>query len=127
MKKILIVDDDSIYTLMHKRMLELSGLPTQIRTAINGKHAIEVLQSYWQEESSLPDTILLDLMMPEMDGFEFIDHFKKLEYPGIENVNIVVLSSSANQKDLKRATALGITSYMVKPVSFNNLIETISG
>lgn len=127
MKKILIVDDDSIYTLMHKRMLELSGVPTQIRTAINGRHAIEVLQSYWLEELCLPDTILLDLMMPEMDGFDFIAHFKKLGYPGAEEVNIVILSSSADQRDLKRATELGITNYLIKPISFNNLIEMISG
>ncbi len=126
MKTILIVDDDIIYALMHKRMVELTGLPAQIRTAANGGEALALIQNCWTEQSTLPDVILLDLMMPGMDGFEFIAHFRKLQLPGIENVNLVVLSSSSDKRDVLKAHELGVNAYLIKPVSLESLKETMS-
>jgi CheY-like chemotaxis protein len=127
MKKVLIIDDDKIYALMHKRMLELTGLPVDILTAVSGAEALMIIQSTWFESSVLPDIILLDLMMPGMDGFEFIIQLRKLQFPGIENVSVVILSSSSDRRDLLRSDMLGASAYLVKPVSLENLKETISG
>lgn len=126
MKNILIIDDDSIYRLMHKRMLELSGEPMQIFTATNGLDALLFIQAYWAEWKILPDVILLDLMMPGMDGFEFVARFREFKIDGIENVHVVILSSSADPRDVSRSNALGVSTYLVKPVSMENLRETIS-
>lgn len=126
MKTILIIDDDSIYRLMHKRMLELTRIPMQIFTASNAMDALAFIQSWWTEFTLLPDVILLDLMMPGMDGFEFITRLRELPVDGIENVDVVILSSSIDPRDVSRSNELAVSTYLVKPVTFDNLKETIS-
>lgn len=126
MKKILLVDDDNIFIMLHRRMLELSGIQAEIRTASNGLQALELLQRDQAEKFTLPDLILLDLLMPEMDGFEFITRLKNLQLPDADSIKIIVLSSSADKRDITRVNEAGIVNYLVKPLTFDTLMETIN-
>lgn len=125
MKKVLLVDDDPIFNFLHTRMLSLSGLAKEVHTALNGKQALDLLNGYFSGTSSLPDAILLDLTMPELDGFGFLEALRSLKVPGIEGVNIVVITSSVNSQDMERVHALGVTHYLIKPVTLEKLKDVL--
>lgn len=125
MKKVLLVDDDPIFNFLHSRMLSLGGLAKEVHTALNGRQALDLLNGYFSGTSVLPDAILLDLTMPELDGFGFLEALKKLKVPGMENVNIVVITSSINPRDMERVRALGVSNYLIKPITLEKLKDAL--
>ena len=125
MKNILLVYDDNIFNFLNTKLLRQSGIANDIHTAINGKEAIDLLNNYYMGASALPDVILLDLNMPVMDGFSFLEAFKKLNLPRKEKVSIIIVTSSDNPKDMARAKQLGITQYLTKPLSKETLLNAL--
>lgn len=125
MKKILLVDDDPIFNFLHTRMLSLGGLAKEVHTAMSGQQALDLLNGYFSGTASLPDAILLDLTMPGLDGFDFLAALRKLTIPGIERVNIVVITSSVDPKDIVRVHELGVTNYLIKPVTLEKLKDAL--
>jgi CheY-like chemotaxis protein len=121
MKKVLLVDDDQVCNLISKKTLQRMGIVNEVHTALNGEEAINLLNDYFQGALSLPDVILLDLNMPIMDGFSFIEAFKKLNIPNKDSMRIVIVSSSQNPNDVRKAKELGITAFLTKPVTETNL------
>src|SRR4051812_19738005 len=73
-------------------------------------------------EYPLPELILLDLKMPKVDGFELVRWIRR--QPGFASIPVVVLTSSDAIRDVNRAYALGANSFLVKPLDFDNFIET---
>lgn len=126
MKKVLLVDDDPIFNFLHTRMLSLGGLAREVHTALNGKQALDLLSEYFSGKATLPDAILLDLTMPELDGFTFLEALRKLDLPGIDQVNIVVITSSINPKDVDRVRELGVKNYLIKPITLEKLKEALA-
>ncbi len=104
MTNILIVEDDK--TLSEAYRLILAKENHTVRTASNGKNALEVLADF------KPDIILLDLLMPEMDGIEFLEKYE-LDKQG-KGVKVVILSNVGDDKKVKDALKLGATRYIVK-------------
>lgn len=125
MKNVLLVDDDNIFNFLNTKLLRLSGIANEIHTAENGKEALELLNNYYAGTSSLPDVILLDLNMPVMDGFTFIKAFQRLNLPRIQDVRIVIVTSSSDPRDLERAKQLGITNFLTKPISEQMLLGAL--
>ncbi|SKC84139.1 response regulator [Ohtaekwangia koreensis] len=121
MKKILLVDDDQICNLISKKTLQRMGIVNEVHTALNGEEAITLLNDYFKGALSLPDVILLDLNMPIMDGFSFIEAFNRLKIPNKESMRIVIVTSSQNPNDISKARELGVTSFLTKPVTETNL------
>ena len=127
MKKILLVDDDNIFNFLSTKLLQRSGLANEIHTAANGQEALDLLNRYYTRSSSLPDVILLDLNMPVMDGFAFLEAFQRLKLPRKDAVNIIIVTSSDDARDRERAKEMGITRYLTKPLSEANLISALEG
>jgi CheY-like chemotaxis protein len=121
MKKVLLVDDDQVCNLISKKTLQRMGIVNEVHTALNGEEAINLLNDYFQGALSLPDVILLDLNMPIMDGFSFIEAFKRLNIPNKDSMRIVIVSSSQNPNDVRKAKEMGITAFLTKPVTETNL------
>lgn len=117
----LLVDDDQISNLVNRKVLERTGQFGEISTALNGKEALWVLQRITQDKNALPNIILLDLNMPIMDGFTFLEEFEKLEIDHKEDIKVVILSSSNNPEDIKKAKQLGVHQYLTKPVTEKSL------
>jgi CheY-like chemotaxis protein len=115
-KNVLLVDDDAITNFLNTKTLERMGIARQIHTALNGKEAIDLFNDYYTGTSALPDLVLLDLDMPIMDGFQFLELFQKLRIPNCEKVKIIIVTSSEDLKDIMRAKALGIEHFLLKPV-----------
>jgi CheY-like chemotaxis protein len=127
MKTVLIVDDSEIDRLIHTKILEQIKQVREIHTASNGGEAITLLNEYFQQVKSLPHIILLDLNMPIMDGFAFIESFKKLPLAGKENVIIAIVSSSSSRLDIQKAKEKGIDIYLEKPLSEEKLLNALCG
>lgn len=116
-KNVLLVDDDDIFNFLSEKLIRSLGLANEVHSVLNGSEALTLFNGYFSGEIAIPDVILLDLNMPVMDGFEFIRAFQQLNFPNKEKITIVVLTSSANPADMKRARSMGINNYLVKPLT----------
>lgn len=115
---VLLIDDDDISNFLSERMLRCFGVTGDIYTAANGKRAIDLLND--KALKVMPDIIFVDIDMPIMDGFEFIDAFSKLDFIDRGKIRIVILSPSQHKDDIARAQELGM-DYLAKPMSINDL------
>lgn len=106
MKKILIVDDSMINRAILTEMLQEEY---EILEAADGKEAVQLIETY-QRELSL---VLLDIIMPEMDGFEVLTLMKKQDW--IENVPVIIISSETSSDAVDRAYDLGAVEYINRP------------
>jgi CheY-like chemotaxis protein len=116
-KSVLLVDDSNIDNFINQKVMSSLGLVREIHTALNGEQALQVFNQYQNGVIAIPDVILLDLNMPVMDGFGFIQAFQSLNFPHKENVLIIVLTSSSNSDDMNRVKQLGIKHYLTKPLT----------
>jgi CheY-like chemotaxis protein len=121
----LLIDDDPIFNLLSRKLLERMGIASHIETVLNGSEAIELFNRYFIGSLSIPDVILLDINMPVMDGFSFLEAFRKLPVPNIGTIRIVIVTSSSNAADMRRAKTLGVDHYLVKPVTEEKLREAL--
>lgn len=121
MKNVLLVDDDSVFNYINTKLIQRLGIANEIHTALNGQEAITLINEYFQGSRPMPDVILLDLNMPIMDGFTFIEAFRALRLPQVHDVKIVIVTSSSDPNDFVRAKNMGITKYLTKPVSEDDL------
>ena len=110
MCQILVIDDDSFHRSTLQLGLEKLGY--EVRTAHDGRHALEVMG----EPSCLPSAVITDMVMPEMDGLEVIQYFRK-HYPAIP---VVAISGEVPEYYLHLAIRLGARAVMVKPIHFGN-------
>lgn len=120
MKRVLLVDDDTIFQLLGTKTLNRIGFSdTNIQTAVNGRQALDIFNAPG-DSGRLPEVILLDLNMPIMNGFEFMEAFQKLT-PEKQQAKIVVVTSSGNPDDMQRAFKLGASEFLTKPLKDHEL------
>jgi CheY-like chemotaxis protein len=124
-KNILLVDDEQIFHFINIKVIEQSGIDCDIRTASNGSEALQLINGYLTGTVAAPDIIFLDLNMPVMDGFEFIRVFQQMEIPNKDMVTIVVLTSSMNTEDMKKAMSLGIQRFITKPLTEEDVSKIV--
>ncbi|HOU14169.1 MAG TPA: response regulator [Anaerolineae bacterium] len=117
MVKILHVEDNAIQRELVQRLLELEIQDCEMQFADNGVEGIKRAQS-WQ-----PDVILMDLRMPQMDGFETIQSLKTT--PATAHIPIIAISAWANLKNEERALALGASQCIVKPFDPDEVLTAI--
>ena len=94
---VLLVDDDRITNFINQRLIEKLNITQNVTALLNGKEAIDYIKTTNLEKKQLPDLILLDINMPVMDGFEFVNSFRALLYE--KKVIIVMLTTSSNEKE----------------------------
>lgn len=115
MEWVLVVEDDRISREALKELLELEGY--DVREAANGQEALDVLKG----SPTPPCTILLDIMMPIMDGLEFRD--RQLKDPAIASVPVVVMSGKANLGNIQNLSDVTIIS---KPLNLKILVAAVA-
>ena len=106
MAKILVVEDELMMRDLVVRKLTANGFDVKI--AADGKEALTV----WRTE--MPDLVLLDLIMPEMDGFEVLQQVRSEKNSGLSNTPVIVLSNLWSNEDILKAQNLKIQGYLVK-------------
>ncbi|MBU2916256.1 MULTISPECIES: response regulator [Reichenbachiella] len=116
-RKVYVIDDDPILQRIMKKMLVNFDDELVIETFLHGEEAIAHLKS----DDQLPDLIFLDINMPIMDAWDFIESYQSL---GIALVPIYILSSSIDYRDITKAENIDlIKDYLVKPLRKDKLIE----
>jgi CheY-like chemotaxis protein len=121
----LLVDDDQLCLFIHRRVLQLTGYCNSARVAHHGKHAIDILNKGVSGPEPMPDIILLDLEMPTMGGIAFLQAFHKLDKQSTARIAIVLVSSSASERDKKMAMSLGVVQCLSKPLTRESIEPVI--
>jgi CheY-like chemotaxis protein len=122
---ILHVEDDANDVLLLEHASRKAGVDCEIQRVADGDEAIAYLRGAEQfadrAQFPLPRLILLDLKMPRLNGFDVLTWLRAQEK--LRTMPVVVLSSSNHDADLRRAYELGVNSYLIKPVSFDSLVQ----
>ena len=100
---ILLVDDDEDCNFFHKRLVKRMDITEEIQVALDGEEAIEYLKSTKEGKHPQPAIIFLDINMPKVDGWEFLEEYGKLDDIQKAQVVLVMLTTSLNPDDMERA------------------------
>ncbi|HEY9258501.1 response regulator [Chitinophaga sp.] len=115
---IFIVDDDPIHQQIAKIMIERQAITSNIRVFSDAQDVLDYLRENAGDTNALPDLILLDLNMPVMDGWEFLEEYASFCKQLPKSIRIFVLTSSIDEKDRERVSAYDfVTGYLTKPLS----------
>lgn len=124
---IALIDDDEVFQFTTSRIIKLTNLPFTVTQFFNGEQAIAYLSKNAAETDKLPDIILLDINMPVIDGWMFLDQFKALTKDIKKKITIYMVSSSIAPEDIKRAKSNPLVSdYLVKPVSPETIKQVLT-
>lgn len=122
-KTIWVIDDDNIYQIIVNKIIQKSEMFSDISTFKNGKEAIDALNNSLNNIESFPDIILLDINMPIMDGWEFMEELQILKPSINKQIIVYIVSSSIAVEDKNKAKSYtDILGYLSKPVNINDLI-----
>lgn len=126
-KNILVVDDDPVFKLIARKLFERSGDLFNVAFAENGLDALQQLKKgIDSNEAQIPDIILLDIEMPIMNGWGFMDEFIKLPEEKTKGIDVYTVSSSIAQEDKnKTASYPQIKAYITKPLTLD-VIKSIT-
>lgn len=122
---ILLVDDDLATNFINQRIIKAAGFNVNVETCASGVAALD----YLLEDSSKPQPgiILLDINMPEMDGWEFIDQFEKIPEEKRKDIVLAMLTTSINPDDESKAREKGIvTNFISKPLRKEHLESLVN-
>ena len=126
---ICIIDDDSIYINLITKILELKKISKSVLVFKNGKEALDYFKLLLDhgDANQIPGIILLDLNMPVMDGWEFLDQFAAINEELPERIDLYVVSSSINLRDIDRAKSIDIVSdYITKPLNLDDFDKILN-
>jgi len=113
--KLLLVDDEPNILLSLEFLMKKSGY--QVFIARDGREAIDILNQ------NVPNIIILDIMMPNVDGYEVCQHIKGA--PELQNVKIIFLTAKSKKEDIEKGLAMGADLYITKPFSTRELLKKV--
>ena len=127
MKKIdiaCIIDDDDIFIYGTKKLMQLTDFCNGFLIFHNGAEALAYLKPVIENGEKAPDVILLDLNMPVMDGWQFLDEF--IQIPNSKKITLYIVTSSIDQRDIDRVKQYdAVSNYLIKPINTEQLQEII--
>tara|TARA_R110000868_G_scaffold164309_1_gene396786 strand:+ start:5005 stop:5430 length:426 start_codon:yes stop_codon:yes gene_type:complete len=124
---ILLIDDDNATNFLHKFVLKKTDCTDNIVIVENGKEALEYLQPTENKPSPQPNIIFLDINMPIMNGWQFLEEYEKLNQNKQGDIVLIMLTTSLNPDDLKKANSFStISGYRNKPLTANMIDEIIT-
>ena len=127
MKKLIFIDDSPLDHFILKRILNKYQLAYEVSCTANGAEVIEFLERHRSAAENLPDIILLDLYMPEFDGWAFLEKAEKICAHLAKRLKIYILTSSINPEDIQLAKRYPyVQSFIFKPITKNVLEKLIN-
>jgi DNA-binding response OmpR family regulator len=114
--KILVVDDDPYILMSLEFLMKKNGFDVMV--ARNGTEALELANK------QLPDLVLLDIMMPDVDGYEICRYIKGSDV--LKNTKVIFMSAKTKESDIKKGLKLGAALYVTKPFSTRELVKQIN-
>ena len=115
MKKILIVDDEPNIVMSLEYTFKKSNY--EVFIARDGQEALDILKTNY------PDVIILDIMMPMVDGYATLEHIRK--DANLQHTKVMFLSAKNKESDIEKGMALGANAYLTKPFSIKKVVEQV--
>ncbi|MBI1221951.1 MAG: response regulator [Bacteroidetes bacterium] len=121
--QIMLVDDNEIDLFLHEKLIRLSGISDSVISFTTAREAL----SYLEKNNTQPDIILLDIQMPEMDGFDFLKAYEQITNLNFDITQIFMVSSSLDFSDISKAKANPlVTEFIKKPLNVKELKSHLS-
>jgi CheY-like chemotaxis protein len=120
---LLLVDDNNLDIDLFERALQKTNANIKLDTARGGEQALEYIQK-WEKGTALPVVVLLDLKMPKINGLEVLHALKS--HPRFKTIPVVVLTSSNEMSDIRKAYELGVNSYIMKSVDYDEFARAVA-
>lgn len=115
---ILIIDDDQINNFLFSRIIKITGVSESTETVTSAQKGLTLLEQKINAGEPLPDIIFLDINMPLMNGWEFLDKYQKLPLQARREINLYMLSSSDYHEDINKAKSYeDVVDYITKPLT----------
>ena len=129
MRSVLLIEDDVFDTMTAQKSFAQFNVPHTLHTAFNGDEALDMLLGRFGTPAldPLPEVILLDLNMPRMNGFEFLETLRAT--PALQHLPVFVTTTSTLELDRAEAERLGVSGYILKPLDFasgHDLADSLS-
>lgn len=122
--KLLVIDDDDINIFIIKKIVEKTGYNVEMVSKTNGQLAIDYLNTSISANGTLPHLILIDINMPVLNGWEFLEAYDRLNIT--QKVDMYMLSSSVYENDIEKAkTYKTVKGFISKPLSIERLTELL--
>jgi DNA-binding response OmpR family regulator len=115
--KVLVVDDDPYILMSLEFLMKKNGY--EVMVARNGAEALDILNT------AIPDIVLLDIMMPDVNGYDICKHIKSTK--ALKNSKVIFMSAKTKDSDIKKGYELGAALYVKKPFSTRELVKDIKG
>jgi|TARA_B110000967_G_scaffold193849_1_gene221798 CheY-like chemotaxis protein len=117
-----IIDDDTIYHFILTSIINKNKLAESILSFLDGEKAIQYLTENKMNNEKIPDVLFLDVNMPIMDGWMFIEEYARIKTDITKKTLVFMLSSSANPIDIERADKISeISNYIIKPINLEEV------
>jgi len=124
LQQVWVIDDDPINNIVFRKLSDFTGFAEELIDFVNAVDALDQLQKLVSAEKPLPNAIFLDVSMPIVSGWDFLDEFKSSFSSCLDSVTIYMLTSSSNQSDIYRAAHHScVNDYIVKPITVDKLNE----
>lgn len=125
--RVMLIDDNATDRFIHKKLLTIYKIGSSIIEFSSGRGALDFFRENKANSEKLPDIILLDVLMPEMSGFDFLIHLESMDEDLARKPVVYMLSSTDDESDLRKARNISMVKRMLrKPFSPEALIKAIS-
>ena len=124
-KKVMLIDDDEIHSNLCYELILKSGITESVSIYNDAEEALQYIEKNAGSSDELPDLIFLDINMPFMDGWEFLDAYEALKVKVEKQIVLILLTSSVYKNDIEKAKQYkSVVEYIKTPISINKLLET---
>ena len=122
-----LIDDDPMNNLISKLTIEMTLGQTDVKAFVNPENALEYFQNEFAALNDAPALLLLDIHMPSMSGWEFLEMFDRLSFEIKDRVKICILSSSIDDRDKERSYAnKNVLDFLVKSLTDKDIVRITS-
>jgi response regulator of citrate/malate metabolism len=118
---VLLIDDDPVSNFLHAQIIRSIDFCEDVFIMKNGEEALYFLSELEKTNKPSPELLFLDIHMPVIDGFEFMEEFKKMSFINSNLVRVVILATTSYYKDIEKFKIMNIDEFIVKPLTNDKL------